>query len=102
MAGSVDLLKRAIEQRCVIAFNYNGSKRVLEPHQLGYSRFAKKLTLVGYQLSGYSESNRLPPWRQFSVAKMHDVLILSRDIKVNRIGLDQSGFALNRPISEID
>lgn len=58
----------AISRRAVIAFDYDGGPRAVEPHCHGFSRQGKEL-LRGYQVSGYSQSGQSEGWKLFDLAK---------------------------------
>ena len=58
----------AIENKRLLAFNYDGLPREIEPHAHGIS-LADKEVVRGYQTGGQSSSGQLG-WRLWVVAKM--------------------------------
>jgi hypothetical protein len=54
----------AIKSKNIITFLYDGSRRKVEPHQVGYDH-SGDLTLSAWQLSGGSGVD----WRDFHIAK---------------------------------
>ena len=73
----------AIENKRLLAFNYNGLPREIEPHAHGIS-LAGKEVVRGYQTGGHSSSEPLG-WRLWDVAKMESLRVC------------QSTFASPRP-----
>lgn len=66
------LLVRAIREKRVVIFHYNGHARTVEPH--AYGKAGKgELVLHGYQTEGGSVSRPPPGWRTFSVAGIQDL-----------------------------
>ena len=57
---------KAIESRKIIAFNYDGGSRRVEPYCYGISKNRKKL-LRAYQISGFIPDNRDHTSHQFSL-----------------------------------
>jgi hypothetical protein len=75
-ASRIDaLLRRAIEQRRLIRFNYKDKPRIVEPHDYGVHKGSVKL--FGYQVGGLS-SEPLPNWRWALVNSISDLDLLKR------------------------
>jgi hypothetical protein len=72
---NADLL-RAIEEKRLVEFVYNDARRIVEPHDYGIRRGAE--TLLGYQLSGGSESGAAHGWKEFKLAKIDRLRVLDR------------------------
>lgn len=68
-----DEIVKAIEARTLIAFDYHGRRRVVEPHDLGVIHGATQL--LGYQVRGGSESGGIPEWRRFDVAEIKNLAV---------------------------
>lgn len=65
------MIATAIANRSVIAFDYEGTTRFVEPHALG--RTSKDdLVLRGFQTGGDSNSINFG-WKLFTVAKMFNI-----------------------------
>jgi hypothetical protein len=75
---------RAVGQRAVVEFRYEGSLRLVEPHCHGVSTAGNEV-LRGFQTAGFSRSGNPVAWKLFEVGKM--------------TGLRETGdkFATNRP-----
>ncbi len=67
----------AIENRQVLAFNYDGYPRVVEPHAYGLSKTGKDM-LRAYQVAGESKSDPTLGWRPFLVKKIKNLTILDQ------------------------
>lgn len=59
----------AIRRRAVIAFTYDGGRRVVEPHCHGVSSAGNEV-LRGFQTGGSSGSGEPVGWKLFEVAKI--------------------------------
>lgn len=64
-------LARAIKDRQIISFTYNGLPRLVQPATYGRTRTGN-LTLRGCQVGGRSQRNTVPCWELYTVAKMVD------------------------------
>jgi hypothetical protein len=73
----------AIQQHKVLHFYYNGGFRDVEPFCYGLGTSSNEL-LRGYQISGYSESQGLPPWRLFKVDEISSLSITERTFSNRR------------------
>jgi predicted DNA-binding transcriptional regulator YafY len=74
----------AIGNRRLLAFEYHGRARVVEPHTFGLDRWGRSV-LSAYQVECASGSKPSIGWRSFFVEQMSDVRI------------DQRRFATPRP-----
>lgn len=59
----------AMQRGLAISFNYDGKRRVVEPHALGISNTDGGVLLRAYQVAGDS-SRPLPQWVMFKLAKV--------------------------------
>ncbi|OQS45193.1 hypothetical protein B0T49_21805 [Chromobacterium violaceum] len=69
------LICKAILEKRVLAFYYDGHYRTVEPHAYGTSKGG--LYLLGYQLTGKSRSGQSLGWRQFKVDHIAYMQILT-------------------------
>lgn len=72
-----EVICEAIRKKEVLKFLYQGKERIVEPHLYGWNAESKKEILSGYQIAGFSDSSRLPAWRNFYAARIRDLEILS-------------------------
>jgi len=82
---------QAIENRSVISFIYDGRRRTVEPHTLGYDKEGD-LTLTGWQLSGGSGVG----WRDFHVAKLSALSTTGVNFERPRPGYNPNDSTLSR------
>ena len=69
-----ELLRRAIAERRLIAFSFDGHRRIGEPHDFGIIDTEKKLFF--YQVGGTSRSGRPLGWRWAVVARISELRLL--------------------------
>lgn len=79
-----DIICKAIKDRVVIQFVYDGEIRVVEPFVLGYHKDTGNLVLRSYRVGGYSKSNQEPPWRLFDTTKISNLEVTSRESQSSR------------------
>jgi predicted DNA-binding transcriptional regulator YafY len=65
----VKTFARAIHNRLVVEFTYDGHRRIVEPHCLGISTRGRHV-LRAYQTGGTSSTGSVPDWRLFAVEKI--------------------------------
>src|SRR5207249_6004320 len=63
---------KAIQNKAVIQFNYEGKLRIVEPQCHGISKAGNEL-MRGFQTSGYSRSRRSIAEKLFEVAKISEL-----------------------------
>ena len=80
----------------IIYFQYKMTKRVVEPHTLGYARDGQ-LTLSAYQISGGSGIG----WRDFHVALMSNLQISDEIFDTPRNGYSRNDKTLKEIICQI-
>ena len=73
----------AIGKRHLLAFDYHGAMRVVEPHTFGVDRWNRAL-LCAYQVERGGESKQAPGWRFFFVDQMSNVQTDSRRFSTAR------------------
>lgn len=70
-------IKNAIQNKCLLSFNYDGFQRVVEPHTYGIDSKGHT-ALRAYQVRGGSESGESIGWKLFHVDQMQQVAIGSQ------------------------
>jgi predicted DNA-binding transcriptional regulator YafY len=78
---------RAIRERRVLRFNYEGGAREIEPYCHGFSRESQEL-VRGYQIAGVSRSGEPVGWKTFRVDRMADVAVTFATFPAERDGYD--------------
>jgi len=66
--NAAKILEQAISEKKTVTFEYDGHKRIVEPHH--YGRLGNSQQLHGYQTGGTSSSGNIPEWRNFKLEKM--------------------------------
>jgi hypothetical protein len=70
-------LVRAIVEKRLIEFVYKGGRpRIVEPHDYGRRSGAERL--LGFQISGESQSGATRGWKEFDVDKVSRLQVLER------------------------
>jgi hypothetical protein len=80
-SGLHDLLYGAIEDKRLVRFKYKNKVRIVEPHDYGIQKGIARL--LSWQIGGQS-NGRIPGWRWFDVAEMHDCEMLDKHFPGNR------------------
>jgi hypothetical protein len=70
----VSEISKAIAEKKLIAFSYDGFRRIVEPHTLGLDTRRKPL-LCGYQIAGESRSGVSEGWKFFTVARIEQGVV---------------------------
>ncbi|HET9148984.1 MAG TPA: WYL domain-containing protein [Alphaproteobacteria bacterium] len=76
----------AIRNQAVVTFEYDGSRRVVEPYVLGVYRDGDEM-LHTWQRSGGSGSG----WRDFETAKIHSFALTGQSFRRPHAGYNPSG-----------
>ena len=77
-----DLLRRAINERHLVAFTRGGLRRRAEPHDYGLINGVARLFF--YQVGGQSRSGRPVGWRWATVSEISDLEILDATFEGTR------------------
>ncbi len=85
------LLSRAIRDRHVIEFRYNGEERQVEPYRLGLD--GGRLRLVGWQSR--------KGWRSFYADGMEELAVTDRTFWEPREGFTRGDPAMDRILAEV-
>lgn len=80
----LDLLKSAVADRKVLAFDYDGEPRLVEPHALGLNK-KQQLVLRGFQVTGGSATNSFA-WKLFTLEKAENLQVLDLASQAPRPG----------------
>ena len=78
----LNLLKRAINEKRRIAFQYQGNPRTVEPHLVGINSKLNE-ALRAFQTGGKSTSGRLPAWKMFLIKDIENIEILNEVFEIN-------------------
>lgn len=69
------VLSDAVRRRHLIRFRYAGRSRMIQPHALHQTARGRWL-VQGFQVAGYSHSQRQPPWRTFRLDRIENLEVL--------------------------
>lgn len=75
----------AIDAHQLLAFGYEGSERLVEPHLCGHNT-AGHDALLAWFVRGYSESGAPPGWRTYLLAEMRDIRTIEETFASARPG----------------
>lgn len=76
-----DLICQSIRNRKLLKINYKEEpERIVEPYVYGWDRYGLKLN--AYQISGYSNSRKVPGWKLFKVELINQMLQLKQQFSV--------------------
>jgi hypothetical protein len=73
-----DIICEAIKTKRLLQFSYDDLTRIVEPHLLGRKTSGKD-ALSAYLIEGYTESDRAPYWRSYSVEKIEFPVMLDEN-----------------------
>jgi hypothetical protein len=94
---SVEAFCGAIRERHLVRFYYSGDKalgfRVVEPHMIAYNSL-NSLVLSAWFLSGPSESNAPPGWREYLISAISQVTEMQQQFAWPRQGYAPGGGTL--------
>jgi len=89
------IICEAIEKKRLLQFSYDELTRIIEPHLFGRKTSGKD-ALSGYLVGGYTESDRKPYWRSYSVEKMEFVVMLDETFKDIREGYNPNDTTMEK------
>ena len=69
-----EMIREAITEKKLLAFDYNDHRRIVEPHV--YGRKNNKNGIMAWQIGGQSSSGKLPGWRRMYMNKMTNMKVL--------------------------
>jgi hypothetical protein len=85
----------------LLAFDYKGSSRVVEPHTYGRGGKWDEEMISAYQIEGYSRSGDPRGWRTFRIADVANVRIDSRHFVEPRPGYQRDDGAFTQIIAQV-
>jgi len=88
-------LSEAISNKKTISITYDGHERILEPHLVG-EKTTGNITLSAWQIGGYSESNRIPPWRNYLIDRIQKITVLNELFSGPRPGYNPNDSTMDR------
>ena len=86
-------IAKAIHERKLLRFSYDGGLRMVEPYVYGACETHELLR--AYQVSGHSRS-RPTGWKLFRVEEINDIVVLDQ-----RFGEPHAGYMRNDPCMEV-
>lgn len=73
----VEIINKAIRNKKLISFWYDGGLRIVEPFLTGIHYTTGNISLRAWWVKGFSKSNKVNPnWRLFTIENMIQVQIL--------------------------
>lgn len=100
MSSATIPIIEAIRKRRLLAFDYHGGGRVVEPHTYGTDRWQREL-LCAYQIEGVSRSGKRQGWRNFVVADLSGVRVLARQFEQARPQYRQNDAAFRQVVAQL-
>ena len=95
-----DDLVRAIVDKRLVEFVYKvGRTRIVEPHDYGVRRGVE--CLLGYQISGESQSGAPHGWKQFDLDQIRQLCVLERRFAGTRADRAQHHRAWDRLFARV-
>jgi len=95
-----ELICRAIRQRKVLQFYYNGHLRTVEPYAYGVTTAGNR-ALRGYQTSTGSESGDVPGWHLFAESGIRSLRTTGAPCTVRRDGYVQGDSGMSTIYCEL-
>ena len=77
MSGATIPIIEAIRGKRLLAFEYRGGQRIVEPHTYGLDRFKREI-LCAYQIQGASRSGQPEGWKNFVVSDLSKLRVDAR------------------------
>jgi len=93
------LLAKAVEERKVLAFDYDDKPRLVEPHAIG-TNAKGQLVLRAFQVTGDSATNATA-WKLFTVDKMVNCIVAALTSQAPRPGYKAGDRAMANIIQEL-
>jgi predicted DNA-binding transcriptional regulator YafY len=79
---TINILKKAIEQRKKVEIIYENSVRTVDPYLIGINQ-KDHISLRAFQTGGQSSSGNLPSWRLFLIEKIEAIKILDEHFAIS-------------------
>jgi len=90
----------AIKSRLVVQFYYKGHRRVVEPHLVG-EKTNGVIELSAWQIGGYSESGKQPPWRNYILDEITNFRSTGENFSGIRPGYNPNDQTMSRIICRL-
>jgi len=84
-----DDICRAIRERCIVRFQYDGGIRHIEPYCHGFSRDDNELVRA-YQIGGFSSSGETVGWKTYRIDRCSAVVVTGIVFTGPREGYDRA------------
>lgn len=96
-----EIICEAIQNRNLLFFVYKGHERIVEPHLLGEKTETGNIVLNAWQVSGYSESYNVPPWRNYLLDEITNLTVLNKTFSGARSGYNAVDKTMSRIICRL-
>ena len=83
MSSATIPIIEAIRSRRLLAFDYRGGRRIVEPHTYGVDGRQREI-LCAYQVQGVSRSGEHAGWKNFVVSELSEVRVDTRHFEQAR------------------
>ena len=100
MSSATIPIIEAIRNRRLLAFDYRGGRRVVEPHTYGLDRRQREV-LCAYQIQGTSRSGQHEGWKNFDVRDLSDVRVDARHFEQARSEYRRDDGAFQRILAQL-
>lgn len=91
----LEQLCKAIAEKRIVTITYKGHSRVIEPHLVGRKRSGND-ALSAWQVGGYSDSNRQPPWRNYLLSEIESISLSDQHFDAPRPGFNPQDRTMNQ------
>lgn len=95
------IILNAIENQKLLEFDYDGCRRVVQPHIYGHSTDRSKRQISTYQIRGESNTGGLPAWRTFDLDKIENLKMLNEHFSKPAEGYNPRDPKFRKIISQI-
>ena len=93
-------LCEAINNHQIVQFYYEGHLRIVEPH-LVREKTSGNICLSAWQVGGYSESDRQPPWRNYVLDNITQLALTNDKFSGSRPGYNPNDRTMSRIICRL-
>lgn len=100
MNTAAPIIAKAIREKRLLAFYYDGGPRMVEPHSFGLGRWGEEL-LCGYQLEGSSRPGKPAGWKFFRVSEMSQLHAEDRHFSTPRPEYRRGDGAFQQILAEL-
>lgn len=100
MSSATIPIIEAIRTKRLIAFDYRGGRRVVEPHTYGFDKWNREV-LCAYQVEGESRSGQAEGWKTFVVADASDLRADARHFSEPRPEYQRNDGAFSKILAQL-